>query len=102
MHLQRPRIVAWRVADLGPTRSVLFVQCLNILDANPGPSAGGTLTTTTEVDPRRITIHGGERVGTPVRVPKAEHIHVKMEARAHVRDAQDGRRAFESGPGNVA
>jgi hypothetical protein len=76
VHLERPGVVPRRAADLGPLGLVLFVQRRNVLDTDPRPGATTALSSAAKIDPGSIPIHGREVVGTPVDVPKAEHIDI--------------------------
>src|SRR5262245_32670744 len=95
VHLERPGVVARRLPDPGAARSVFGEERLDVLDPDPRPGAGAALVAAAQVDPCRVAIHGGELVVAPLGVAKTEHVDVVAHARAHVRDAQDGRRAFE-------
>jgi len=97
VHFERPGVVPRRAADLGPLGLVLFVDHRNVLDTDPSPGARTALGSAAKIDPGPIPIHGREVVATPVDVPKAEHIDIVTDASTHIRDAQDWRRALESG-----
>jgi hypothetical protein len=102
VHFERPGVVPRRATDLGPRGLVFFVDRRNVLDTDPSPGARAALGSAAKIDPGPIPIHGREVVGTPVDVPKAEHIDIVTDASPHIRNAQDWRRALESGLENRA
>src|SRR5262249_10944812 len=96
LHLQCPRVVRGRVANLSAGGTVLLVKSLHIFDAHPDPGPGLALAPLTEVDAGAVAVHGGKVVGAPVRVLKSQHVHVIAKADRHVLDLEDWGAAFES------
>jgi hypothetical protein len=87
VHLERPRVIARGMSNLGAARLVFVIEGGDILDTNPGPGARATLASTAKVQSGSISIDGSKLVPSPVSILKAEDIDVVPKAGLHVRDA---------------
>jgi hypothetical protein len=80
------------VENHGPFSHVLFVQDLNIPDANPYPGSGMALITLGQIDPSAVAGYAGELVTSPLGIDESKH-----QTSRHILHAQYWVSAFELG-----
>src|SRR5688572_3662554 len=97
-HLACPRIVLGRMKNRGAAPSVLLVERVDILDAEPDPRSRLPLVTFGQVDAGAVPVDQREVVAAPLGIAEAEYVDVVRETPRQVFDPQDRMGVLECRP----
>jgi hypothetical protein len=99
LHLVRPRVVGWRMSDLGSLDAVVLEERLDVPDADPDSGPGIPLVTFAQHDVAAVT---RDRCHDPGFVPinfEPEHPHVVVNTSRKASDPENRGDAFKHGCG---